>query len=140
MRKKIKKLNPVDVLEGAGLSPTMQRVAVLRYLLLNEDHPTVKTIYQAVKKEIPTLSKTTVYNTLEAFKESSLVITVSSDSDEQHYDIGLADHMHFVCRVCGDIYDMKPAQLRIKSVMDGHKIEQHDITLRGVCKKCRKEN
>lgn len=138
MRQKIKKMDPISVLSEAGLSPTLQRVAVLRYLLLNEDHPTVDMIYQSLKKEIPTLSKTTVYNTLKLFKKNNLALAVPTDEDEMHYDIGLVNHMHFVCRKCGHIYDMKIDKPKLQEEMDGHKIEQYDITMRGICKECRK--
>ena len=139
MRQKIKKLDPVKVLAEAGLSPTMQRVAVLRYLLLNETHPTVDIIYQALKKEIPTLSKTTIYNTLKTFKKHELALTVPTDEDEIHYDIGLINHMHFVCKKCGAIYDLEPASVKLGDSINGHRIEHYDISLRGLCKKCSKK-
>lgn len=39
------------------------------YLLKNHTHPTVDEVYVALCKVIPTLSKTTVYNTLRLFSE-----------------------------------------------------------------------
>lgn len=139
MRQKIKKLDPVALLNKAGLSPTIQRVAVLRYLLIHENHPTVDMIYQSLKMEIPTLSKTTVYNTLKLFKKNNLALAVPTDEDEMHYDIGLVNHMHFVCRKCGNIYDMRTAKPHINDELDGHLVEQYDITMRGTCKNCRKQ-
>ena len=43
---------------------THQRLKVLEYLSNSKNHPTVEQIYNALKKEVPSLSKTTIYNTL----------------------------------------------------------------------------
>ncbi len=137
MRKKIKKLNPIILLREADISPTMQRVAVLRYLLLNENHPTVDMIYQAIRKEIPTLSKTTVYNILNLFRKHNLAFTVPTKEDEKHYDLALINHNHFICNNCNKIYDIEPSKIKVKNTIKDHNIEYYDIVFYGICKKCK---
>ncbi|MBE9492712.1 MAG: transcriptional repressor, partial [Bacteroidetes bacterium] len=55
--------NVAQYLKSHGIKPSYQRVRVFEYLIKNKSHPTVDTVYKALADEIPTLSKTTVYNT-----------------------------------------------------------------------------
>ena len=53
---------------------TPQRLAILKYLEANREHPSAADIFRAVSKEYPTMSLSTVYNTLkdiEADKRTS---------------------------------------------------------------------
>ena len=54
-------------LRDHGISPSYQRKRIFEYLYNSKDHPRVNDIYYALIDEIPTLSKTTVYNTLNLF-------------------------------------------------------------------------
>jgi len=56
-----------NYLKNHDIKPSYQRMKIFQYLLDNHVHPTVDTIYKALCPEIPTLSKTTVYNTLNLF-------------------------------------------------------------------------
>lgn len=58
-----------NYLKEHGIKPSYQRMKVFQYLVDNHNHPTVDMIYKALCPEIPTLSKTTVYNTLNLFVE-----------------------------------------------------------------------
>ena len=138
MKEKTRNLNPVTLLKEVGLSPTMQRVAILHYLLLNKNHPSVNMIYKAIRKEIHTLSKTSIYNILKLFKKHNLVFTVPTDEDEKHYDLGLTSHSHFICRNCNKIYDVESSKIKVRNIIEDHKIEYYDIVFYGVCKKCKK--
>ena len=51
-----------NYLKKHNIKPSYQRMKIFQYLLDNHNHPTVDTIYRALCTEIPTLSKTTVYN------------------------------------------------------------------------------
>ena len=51
------------------IKPSVQRLAVMTYLLEHRTHPTVDEIYSELQDKIPTLSKTTIYNTLKLFVE-----------------------------------------------------------------------
>ncbi len=53
---------------NAGIKPSYQRIKIYEYIFNNNIHPTVDNIYKKLLKEIPTLSKTTVYNTLKLFE------------------------------------------------------------------------
>ena len=57
-----------------GISPSYQRIRVFEYLISNKNHPTVDMIYKELIKEIPTLSRTTVYNTLNLLVKQKVAI------------------------------------------------------------------
>lgn len=48
-----------DKLVAVGIRPSLQRLAIMDYLLHHPIHPTIDDVYQALCKEVPTLSKTT---------------------------------------------------------------------------------
>lgn len=56
-------INARDYLEKCGIKPSLQRIAIVEYLMENRIHPTADDIYHALCIQVPTLSKTTVYNT-----------------------------------------------------------------------------
>ena len=59
--------NISEYLLNYQIKPSMQRLAIMEYLLANRIHPTAEDVYHALYPKIPTLSKTTVYNTLNLF-------------------------------------------------------------------------
>ena len=60
------------------IKPSVQRIAVMTYLLEHRTHPTVDEIYLELQDKIPTLSKTTIYNTLKLFVEKKAIIMLKS--------------------------------------------------------------
>jgi hypothetical protein len=58
-------------LKKKNINLSHQRLKVLEYLTQNRSHPTVDQIFTDLQKEMPTLSKTTVYNTLRMLEQIS---------------------------------------------------------------------
>ena len=73
-------------LKKKNISLSYQRLKVLEYLTQNRCHPTVEQIFTELQKDIPTLSKTTVYNTLRILAEAGLVKVITIDERESRYD------------------------------------------------------
>ena len=126
------------LLKTKGIKPSFQRVKIMEFLQNNHIHPSVNDIYFALIKEIPSLSKTTVYNTLNLMKECSLVKILNIDETEAHYDINTHPHGHFMCTKCGEICDID-TKLDEGScnLLDGYIVEHIEFTLFGICPKCR---
>lgn len=93
-------------LDAAGIRPSVQRVAVYSYLCEHPVHPTVETVYAALSPDYPTLSKTTIYNTLKLFEEKKLVQTIKIEDDKLRYDADTSQHLHFKCERCGRVFDI----------------------------------
>ncbi len=62
-------------------------------------------MYKSLLKEIPTLSKTSVYNTMDLFLEKNLVQSITIENNEVRYDADISDHGHFKCTKCSGVYD-----------------------------------
>ena len=89
-----------------GIKPSVQRIAVMGYLLEHRTHPTVDEIYSALQDRIPTLSKTTVYNTLKLFAEKKAIQSITIDERMVHFDGYRERHAHFLCQSCGKVIDV----------------------------------
>lgn len=117
----------------------MQRIAIMNYLIEHRTHPTVDEIYTALAPSIPTLSKTTVYNTLKLLSEQGAAQTLTIDERNTCYDADTSPHAHFLCRNCDKVYDLK-CNVSIKEVeevnMDGHEIQEVHYYYKGICKHC----
>jgi len=103
----------------------------------NRDHPTVETIYSHLVGGMPTLSKTTVYNTLKLFIDNGITATVTIEDNEVRYDAIMEEHAHFKCDVCGNVYDVEidASTIQFKK-MKSFQIEKTNIYLKGKCNKC----
>jgi len=124
-------------LKNNNIRLSHQRLKVLEYLDHNRIHPTVEQIYYGLHDEIPTLSKTTIYNTLNALIEAGLVKTINIEDNEARYDIRTDAHGHFKCTACGNIYDFEfnMDSFEIKG-LDGFRIYSRDMYFSGICSKC----
>lgn len=91
---------------ACGIRPSLQRIHIYRYLCNSTEHPTVEAVYSALVSEIPTLSRTTVYNTLKLFHKHGLVETITIENEELRYDADVGDHLHFKCNCCGSVSDI----------------------------------
>ncbi len=126
------------LLESKGIRPSYQRLKILHYLATTKEHPSVLMVHEAIKKEIPTLSRTTIYNTLAAFAEKGLVLPLPLSSEEMRYDGTTTNHHHFVCKECGRIYDIEVnCPYGSAKAIQGHQIQEIHGHFRGVCSDCR---
>ena len=124
-------------LQEHGVKPSYQRTRIFEYLLNHMTHPTVDDIYQALSDQIPTLSKTTVYNTLKAFMDAQLVRLVNIEEHEARYDVDLNTHGHFKCEECGTIYDFDLDMRAFKSdYLKTFLIKERNIHFQGICEQC----
>ena len=93
-------------LKATGRRLTPQRLAILRALIGSHQHPSVEQIYRQVRRDFPTTSLATVYNTLECLKILGEVLELPL-AGASHYDGRKAEpHPHIVCTVCGRIEDL----------------------------------
>ncbi|MDO5018106.1 MAG: Fur family transcriptional regulator [Lagierella massiliensis] len=129
-----------ETLMKVDIRPTFQRLKILEYLQEYRNHPTVDDIYKALSPNIPTLSKTTIYNTLSTFKESGIVNEVNIDGVETKYDIVTSPHGHFNCIECGELTDFDCDFEAFKSKdLQNHKILKRNFFIQGICPSCLKK-
>jgi len=124
-------------LSSNNIRPSLQRMKVFEYLYTNKNHPTVDMIYSFLSSEIPTLSKTTVYNTLNLFVENEVVVRVTIEDNDVRYDATVEDHAHFKCDTCGAIYDVDIDMSEVRFMkLNDFEIDKTNVYLNGKCKKC----
>lgn len=125
-------------LKEHGIKPSYQRIKVFQYLMDMHNHPTVDMIYKALCPEIPTLSKTTVYNTLNLFVDKKIVNVIIIEENETRYDLASGIHGHFKCRECGELFDVefKLPEDELEDLRECDISERH-IYFKGLCKVCR---
>jgi len=132
--------NYVKILKENNLKVTFQRLIVLRYLDENCTHPTADQIYSDLKTNNPSLSKTTVYNALDALQKNGIIQAITISGSELRYDIPHDMHHHFYCKKCGKIVDIDISCPNVKKMSDfGHKVEEIHGYIKGICKQCLKK-
>lgn len=124
-----------------GIRPSNYRIHILQCLEDNKIHPTADQMYQNLLSEFPTLSKMSVYNTIEVLLDAGLIREITIENNEVRYDSHLEDHGHFKCNHCGRIFnfDIDFNSLRL-SGLDQFIIKDQDIFLKGICPECRSNN
>ncbi len=121
-----------------GLRVTPQRFAILEFLRHAPGHPTAEEISIAVNRSLPLASRATVYNTVAALESAGLIAAVCFEDGVTRYDANLAPHHHFVCRRCSTVSDVPAERVKVRArPRDGCVIENFELTLKGVCGKCR---
>lgn len=130
-------LKIAEQLKESGIKPSFARMHIYNYIKTSRNHPTVDTIYSDLVDTIPTLSKTTVYNTLNVLTEANLVKSLNLYENEKRYDIIDDEHSHFVCEKCNNIYDIPYEDTDLlPQGYEKFKIREKQILLKGICDKC----
>ncbi|MFP4077856.1 MAG: Fur family transcriptional regulator [Candidatus Izemoplasmataceae bacterium] len=128
------------ILREHGIRPSFTRVSIYDYLKNHRIHPSAEDIHRALSTEIPTLSRTTVYNTLHLLVQKHLVTTLDLEEDQLRYDLPDHPHAHFKCRICGEVFDIDemPPVSASEDALDGFQVEESKIMYYGVCPSCQK--
>ena len=123
-----------------GLRVTPQRQAIFRLLHGNDGHPTVESLFEAARSEMPTISLKTVYQTvhdLEAMGQVSL-IDLGTGSVRVDPNVEQAHH-HLICTECGMVRDLPVdfPDLRVpRRMRDGFSVSAVEVNFRGRCQQC----
>ena len=132
-----------DILLAHQVKPSMQRIAIMEFLMEHKTHPSAEDVYAALSDSMPTLSKTTVYNTLRLFADHGAALMLTIDDKNVNFDADTSQHAHFLCKKCGHIYDFhtpvgmnKMKELR----SEGHMVEEAHTYYKGVCKECKNKD
>ena len=105
----------------------------------NLNHPSAEQIYCDLAKLMPTLSKTTIYNTIKLFENNDVIVSLGIDNKTVRYDANCEPHAHFRCKQCGAIHDI-PLLLdmaKTKLMNKNLQIDNMMVYFTGLCDKCR---
>ena len=90
---------------------------------------------------LPTLSRTTVYNTLRLLSENNAAQMITIDEHRVCYDGNVNAHAHFYCKQCRKVYDIfdEVSPLLSCKTVGGHSVDDVQLYYKGVCSECMKE-
>ena len=127
-------------LRKKNIRPSYLRLKVLEYFFKHHNHPSVNMIYEELVDKIPTLSKTSVYNTLGLFVEHSIIEILGLTDNEQRYDLyRTKTHAHFYCEECNKITDINfDIDDVIADVFQNYEVQSQSLQFRGICDTCMK--
>ncbi len=139
MCRKMTHVEAASRLYEKGIRPSPQRIAVWEYVRSNPIHPTADQVYCALSPDMPSLSKTTVYNSLKQLVEAGFLATVNIENDELRYDGNTERHYHFKCLKCGKIFDI-PARngFLIPDMPEDFTVQEIQTNIWGICCVCNK--
>jgi len=115
-------------------------MAIMKYLLTHKNHPTADDIFNDLSKSMPTLSRTTVYNTLKILSENRACLTLTLDEKNVHYDGDTSLHAHFLCKDCMKIIDIPLNEVSLSGCESSDfVVDSIEVSYYGYCSKCQKK-
>ena len=122
-----------------GLRVTPQRQAIFRLLQGNGAHPTVESLYDAARSEMPTMSRKTVYQTVHDLEAMGEVTLLDLGTGSVRVDPNVDDiHHHMICTRCGAVRDVFVDIGNVRVPADGgFAVDSVEVNFRGLCDECR---
>ena len=137
MERRLMTSETVKWLIDHGIRVSLQRIAVMSYLLESRLHPTVEMIYAGLHAMFPTLSRSTIYQSLELFCEKGAAMKVAIDDGEMRFEANLSKHGHFKCLKCGTLMDFNyPDEPPLPAPSGNFRVLQQHLFCRGICPPC----
>ncbi|RJP51511.1 MAG: transcriptional repressor [Anaerolineaceae bacterium] len=129
-------------LRSRGYRMTPQRMAILHVLHHSGKHLSPTEVYEQARDELPGLTETTVYRTLEFLAENGLARPAHMGGAHLVYEIARHKHHHLKCRICGAEMEIQHSLLetmyqKIEST-SGYQLTDSHVTFIGLCPNCQK--
>ena len=123
----------IHTLRRHGIQATPQRMAVAEYVLSAKTHPTADEVWEHVRRGCPTLSRATVYNTLNLFVDRGLLKTQVLREGTVVFDPRVDAHHHFIDVETGRIYDVPWEAVRVsgENALRGFEVSEYQVIMRG---------
>jgi len=129
----------VQKLRDSGAKVTPQRIAILKSLQGNTSHPGAHEIYHLLKDDFPSLSKATVYNTLDMLSQIGEVRELTIDRAQARFDPDMSFHDHILCTKCRKVEDVhrKDGDDSTITAVNGYEVLGASMQFYGICAACR---
>jgi len=130
----------VEALRRNGYKATPQRIAICRYAIHRRDHPSAKKIYEEVRKQYPSVSLATIYNTIGVLKRLHMLQELPIVNGDTRFDPNMEAHINLVCLQCGSVrdFDGRVIEDMVTRVARTARfdVRGQSITVYGVCQDC----
>jgi len=131
---RVKYDSSVALLQGVGLRPTRQRVALAKWLFDGLDkHVTAEQVHGFVLKKRMNISLATVYNTLNNFIDVGLLRRIVTGGGQVYFDTNMDDHHHLFDEEKSCLLDIPAGSVRfakLPSLLKGKDLSRIDVVLR----------
>lgn len=132
--------NITSIFREKKLKLTPQRLAVYKYLMSTDEHPSAEIIYKSLQVEYPTMSLATVYKALKTLVEVGLVQEINVGEGNFRYDARQGEHAHIQCINCSRVSDLNGISFaslnETAEESSDYKILSKRIFFYGLCKNC----
>jgi len=110
------RIDILDLFDRHGILPTPQRVEVAEVLLVRPQHMSAEQIIDRLHQLGSSVSKATVYNTLNLFGERGIVKEVMADPIRKFYDSSTHSHHHFYNVDTGELTDIADDEVGVENL------------------------
>jgi Fe2+ or Zn2+ uptake regulation protein len=116
-----------------GIQPSAQRLAVADFVLATDEHPSADEVFAAARRDLPMLSRATVYNTLNLFVAKGLLRELVLAEGRVVFDPIVTPHHHFIDEETGRIHDIPWDAVRVSHIKDleGFQVREYQVVMRG---------
>ena len=126
--------------EKLGKRKTNQRQTILEVILEAKKPLTVNEIHKLGMAQSSSLGIATVYRTIKLLLAGNKIKPVNLPDSEPRYEAAdLHHHHHFQCRACEGVFDLDLCPMAVPTgttLPSGFVIEDHHVTLYGLCPGC----
>jgi Fe2+ or Zn2+ uptake regulation protein len=131
----------ISTLRTQGIQPTPQRIAVAEYVLQTKTHPSADEVWEEVQRTCPTISRGTVYNTLNLLVKKGLLRAQVLREGTVVFDSHVEAHHHFIDEETGRIYDVPWQAVKVsgEDSLDGFEVREYQVVMKGRAKAKPKE-
>ena len=136
-------------LKSAGLKATGPRMRILELFedaLVNgpNRHLTAEDVYKQLVAEEFDVGLATVYRVLSQFESAGLIVRRYFGNDRATYEMDYGSHHdHIVCTRCGRVEEFVDEEIERRQREIAHRLgfelEDHALSLYGICEECRKK-
>lgn len=131
-------------LKSIGLKATFPRLKILDVFRKAEHrHMSADDVYRLLMTENVDIGLATVYRVLTQFEEAGILLRSQFDGGKSVFELnGGEHHDHLVCTSCGVVEEFHDAEIerRQQEIADRHgfTLNEHALSLYGLCPACRK--
>jgi Fe2+ or Zn2+ uptake regulation protein len=130
-----------DLFRTNGRKITAQRQCIFRALEGDVTHPSAERVHEKVRREMPSVSLKTVYQTLHDLVELGAISVLDVGTGSARVDPNVeTTHHHLVCRACGKVRDLAadfPGLTVSRRAAQGFAVDSAEVVFRGLCDECR---
>jgi len=136
-----------ETFRARGRKVTAQRQCIFKVLEQDVTHPSAEAVFEAARREMPTISLKTVYQTLHELVDLGEVASLDVGTGTVRFDPNVdVAHHHLVCGSCGMVRDHHASIAGLDGLdgldgmatdVQGFEVRRAEVVFRGLCPNCR---